>query len=551
MVHRPTPPDAAPSGRSAFGFVGSRTGTGSGLRPTRASLPPFPPDLPVPGRPPGYRPAGDPADPVVAPHSFLPDPGLAGDLHERLLLQRRILVNGFLDDTLATRTAAELMYLDGSGDDPIELHLSCPDGELGAANALADTLDLVGVEVRATCLGVVGGPALGPFTAATHRTASMSATFHLRDAPSRRPAPPPTSRPSPPATAARSTRCTGTSPRPRASRSSGWRRTSRRAWCSTPTRPGGTASSTTSAAASRRPSPRCARPAPEVPPQPLRRCSVARLTTEQRLPRRPAPRPPSRVTHDRPPSPDPSSGLPANRYEMVTRRPSGQHRRAVERQGAGAEELRAVCGITGEVRTDGSWADTRSVGHERGPGAPRTGRVRGVGQRAGGLRAPPPGHHRPVRRRRRSRCTGPTSGSPIVFNGCIYNYHELRAELQRRRLHVLLHRRHRGGARRLPPVGRRRRRPPGRHVRLRHRRARTPVGWCWPATGSASSRSTCAEDAGGLRFASTLPALLAGGGVDTSIDPVALHHYLSLALHRAGAAHHPRRACKRLARPRC
>jgi asparagine synthase (glutamine-hydrolysing) len=31
-----------------------------------------------------------------------------------------------------------------------------------------------------------------------------------------------------------------------------------------------------------------------------------------------------------------------------------------------------------------------------------------------------------------------------------------------------------------------------------------------------------------LRFASTLPALLAGGGVDTSIDAVALHHHLTL-----------------------
>jgi asparagine synthase (glutamine-hydrolysing) len=30
-----------------------------------------------------------------------------------------------------------------------------------------------------------------------------------------------------------------------------------------------------------------------------------------------------------------------------------------------------------------------------------------------------------------------------------------------------------------------------------------------------------------LRFASTLPALLAGGGIDTSLDPVALHHYFS------------------------
>lgn len=34
--------------------------------------------------------------------------------------------------------------------------------------------------------------------------------------------------------------------------------------------------------------------------------------------------------------------------------------------------------------------------------------------------------------------------------------------------------------------------------------------------------------AGGLRFASSLPALLAAGGVDTAIDPVGLHHYLSL-----------------------
>jgi asparagine synthase (glutamine-hydrolysing) len=35
------------------------------------------------------------------------------------------------------------------------------------------------------------------------------------------------------------------------------------------------------------------------------------------------------------------------------------------------------------------------------------------------------------------------------------------------------------------------------------------------------------EDSSRLRFASSLPALLAGGGVDTRIDPIALHHYLS------------------------
>jgi asparagine synthase (glutamine-hydrolysing) len=36
-----------------------------------------------------------------------------------------------------------------------------------------------------------------------------------------------------------------------------------------------------------------------------------------------------------------------------------------------------------------------------------------------------------------------------------------------------------------------------------------------------------AEAPGRLRFASSLPALLAGGDVDTTIDPIALHHYLT------------------------
>jgi asparagine synthase (glutamine-hydrolysing) len=37
-----------------------------------------------------------------------------------------------------------------------------------------------------------------------------------------------------------------------------------------------------------------------------------------------------------------------------------------------------------------------------------------------------------------------------------------------------------------------------------------------------------AQDAGRLRFASSLPALLAGGGIDTRLDPVALHHHFTL-----------------------
>ena len=55
----------------------------------------------------------------------------------------------------------------------------------------------------------------------------------------------------------------------------------------------------------------------------------------------------------------------------------------------------------------------------------------------------------------------------------------------------------------------------------------TAAGCCSAATGSASSRCTSPRTPSRIRFASSLPALLAGGGVDTRIDPVALHHYLS------------------------
>ena len=47
------------------------------------------------------------------------------------------------------------------------------------------------------------------------------------------------------------------------------------------------------------------------------------------------------------------------------------------------------------------------------------------------------------------------------------------------------------------------------------------------ATASASSRCTWPTARRGPDFASTLPALLRAGDVDTTIDRVALHHYLS------------------------
>jgi asparagine synthase (glutamine-hydrolysing) len=58
----------------------------------------------------------------------------------------------------------------------------------------------------------------------------------------------------------------------------------------------------------------------------------------------------------------------------------------------------------------------------------------------------------------------------------------------------------------------------GRVVLARDRLGVKPLYWCETSEGHGCSS---------LRFASSLPALVAAGGVDTEIDPVALHHYLT------------------------
>ena len=130
----------------------------------------WPPD-PAPPRPTVYPPI-----PVVYTNEA---PSLGEDLRDRLLERRIVLASGRLDDAMATELAARLMYLDGIGDDPIELRYSCSDGDLGAAIAVADTVELLGVELRATAAGTLGGPALLPFAVATRRLAHPHATFRL------------------------------------------------------------------------------------------------------------------------------------------------------------------------------------------------------------------------------------------------------------------------------------------------------------------------------------------------------------------------------------
>ena len=117
-------------------------------------------------------------------------------------------------------------------------------------------------------------------------------------------------------------------------------------------------------------------------------------------------------------------------------------------------------------------------------------------------------------------------GLAIVFNGCIYNYQALRGELQALGYRffsdgdteVILKAYHAWGARCVERFKGMfafalHERDSGRVVLARDRFGIKPL--------------YLAETPGRLRFASTLPALVAAGDVDTAVDPEALHFYMS------------------------
>jgi ATP-dependent Clp protease protease subunit len=105
--------------------------------------------------------------------------GLGGWLQQQLFDRRIVLVTGRLDDDAAAKAVAALLALDAPGDRPIELHLDSADGDLGAAFALVDTLQVLQSPLRVLCRGQVGGPVIGLLGVADHRIASPHARFRL------------------------------------------------------------------------------------------------------------------------------------------------------------------------------------------------------------------------------------------------------------------------------------------------------------------------------------------------------------------------------------
>jgi asparagine synthase (glutamine-hydrolysing) len=185
-----------------------------------------------------------------------------------------------------------------------------------------------------------------------------------------------------------------------------------------------------------------------------------------------------------------------------------------------------VCGLSGELRLDGGAADVAAVTRMAAAMEPR-------GPDGSGVWAQGPvalGHRRLKIIDLSDKAAQPMTDSELgltgVFNGCLYNYRELRETLRGEGYRffstsdteVLIKAYHRWGrdcVRRFlgmfafAVVER----DTGLLVLGRDRLGIKPL--------------YVTRDARRLRFASTLPALLAAGGVSTDLDLVALHHYMT------------------------
>jgi ATP-dependent Clp protease, protease subunit len=135
------------------------------------TLPP-PPGTPFPYVGPG---GGEPLRPPER------DVRLERSLYERMLDERVVFVSGVLDDEVANLAAFQLMTLDACGDDEVQLHVDCRRSSIDAALALMDVIDTMGVEVRATCTGLVHGPVFGVVAVCRYRRAMLHSRFALTE----------------------------------------------------------------------------------------------------------------------------------------------------------------------------------------------------------------------------------------------------------------------------------------------------------------------------------------------------------------------------------
>ncbi|MDA2893134.1 N-acetylglutaminylglutamine amidotransferase [Mycolicibacterium sp. BiH015] len=185
-----------------------------------------------------------------------------------------------------------------------------------------------------------------------------------------------------------------------------------------------------------------------------------------------------------------------------------------------------MCGATGEVRLDGRTPDVRAVTAMAEVMVPRGPDAAGVWSQ-GRVAL---GHRRlkiiDLSEAGAQPMVDAELGLSVAWNGCIYNYEQLRDELSghgyrffsHSDTEVLLKGYHHWGDRFVD------------HLKgmfafaiVEHESGRVLLGR--DRLGIKPLYLTQTPDR--IRFASSLPALLAGGDVDTRIDPIALHHYMT------------------------
>lgn len=185
-----------------------------------------------------------------------------------------------------------------------------------------------------------------------------------------------------------------------------------------------------------------------------------------------------------------------------------------------------MCGIAGELRFDQQFADIRAVADmtesmsRRGPDGEG---IFSLGNRCFG-------HRRLSIMDLSSRAHQPfvdnLLGMGIVFNGAIYNHHELRAELREKGYQfastgdteVIIKAWHAWGPQALERF----------YGMFAFALWERDSGVTWFARDRLGIKPLYyTQDKDRLRFASSLPALLKGGGVDTALDLEALHYYMT------------------------
>lgn len=185
-----------------------------------------------------------------------------------------------------------------------------------------------------------------------------------------------------------------------------------------------------------------------------------------------------------------------------------------------------MCGLCGEITFDGSPASVEAIDAmtcSMVPRGPDAGGVVSRGRFAFG--------HRRLKiidlsERGQQPMVDSDLGLTLVFNGCIYNHKELRAELEAKGYRffstsdteVVLKSWHAWGPE--APV-----RFNGMFAFVVHERETGRVAMARDRLGIKPLYYT--QNKARLRFASTLPALVAAGGADTALDPVGLAHYMT------------------------